>query len=187
MLRWIRYILSGLLGLIVLAIVGVLVFQQVADGPVGPLAGGSFSTGEVITGPVTDWSVLQGEFEFELEANGRSRTAGGIMLDDAVYISCDLGFIWGRLPDGQAKQILRIIWWFKDWHELAQQDGRVRIRKDGKIYPVYVTLEQDPETLVRLKEQIEFLAADFFAPNPVGPRPVDPPNDILFFKVGAAR
>lgn len=180
------YVVLGLLSLILVACAGVLVYQHFSDGPTGPLSGGVFTSGEVVPAPIDDWHRLDGDFEFELVGRGTSRTAGGVMLDDEVYISCDLGFIWGRLPESTMRNVLHIIWWFKDWHEYAQQDGRVRIRKDGKIYPVHIERVTDEALLERLKDELEALARANLSIE-LGPPPQTPPNDILFFKVGAAR
>ena len=173
----------GLLAIVLLAVIGVLTYQRFSDGPTGPLAGGSFRSGTPVEAPAQDWSKLKGDFEFELLANGTSRTAGGVMLDGRAYVTCDLGFIWSRLPEGTTKRILRTIWWLKDWHETAEADGRARIRKDGKIYTVRLERVHDAEEIEQLKQVLEGEAAAFFAPNPVGPRPVDGPSDIWFFRI----
>ncbi|XOV84140.1 MAG: hypothetical protein ACFHXK_03270 [bacterium] len=180
---WIGRGLFGVATCLVLAIVCVLVYQQISDGPAGPLPGGPFSSGTLISTPVTDWSPLEGGFEFELVEQQSSRTAGGILLDGNLYISCDLGFIWARLPEGLPKNMLHVIWWFKNWHEKALLDGRVRIRKDGKIYPVTIERVTDLQLLENLKSALEAEAETFFSPNALGPRPMQSPNDIWFFRV----
>ena len=148
-----------------------------------PLAGGPFKSGEQVTSPVVDWSLLAGDFEFELVAEQSARTAGGLLVDGDLYIPCDLGFVWSRLPQGISRNVLHVIWWFKTWHEKALQDGRVRIRKNGKVYPVTIERVQDPELVEQLKIVLEEEAREFFAPNPLGPRPQQAPNDIWFFRV----
>ncbi len=182
---WIRRTLLSLAALLAVAVVILLVYQRFSDGPTGPLSGGPFRTGEVVPAPVDDWSLLRGDFEFELVGDGTSRTAGGIWLDDKVYISCDLGFMWSRLPDGATRNILEVIFWFKDWHERATEDGRVRIRKDGRIYPVTIERVQDPALIEALKAAIEVEAAAFFEGVDISTRPEQPPNDIWFFLVSA--
>ncbi len=179
--RWMLRLLLVGAGLIVVLIAGIMIYQPFSDGPNGPLAGGEFRTGEPTQ--IHDWSDLDGDFEFELVGQGTSRTAGGITLDGQLYISCDLGFVWSRLPSGVARHMLHVIWIFKDWHHDALQDGRIRIRKNGRIYDAHIELEQNPEVIEGLKVRIETLAADFFAPNEIGPRPTQEPNDIWFFKV----
>ena len=182
-MKWVKWLVSMVVGLIVLSVIGILIAQRVSDGPMGPLTGSSFTSGEWVNEPPQDWSVLNGDFEFELVGEGTSRTAGGVMLGDQVYITCDLGFIWSRLPDGLARNMLHVIWWFKDWHLKAEQDGRVVIRKDGRLYPVMITRVQDPEVIEGLKVTLEELAAGYFAPTELGPRPTEAPNDIWFFSV----
>ena len=166
-----------------LGLVSLLIYQRTSDGPTGPLPGGPFTSGNLVSSPVTDWSPLEGDFEFELVGEQSSRTAGGLLVEDNLYISCDLGFIWARLPDGLPKNLLHIIWWFKNWHEKALVDGRVRIRKDSVIYPVTIERVTDPQLLERLKSTLEVEAEKFFGANELGPRPVEPPNDIWFFQV----
>ncbi len=181
--KWLRRAGMTLITLIIAAFVGLFLIQKFSDGPNGPLSGGTFRTGEEAALPVDDWRLLEGDFEFELVGTGSSRTAGGIVVDEVLYITCDLGFIWNRLPEGSARNVLNVIWWFKTWHEDAQEDGRIRIRKDGKIYAANLQLVSDLDKIERLKLALEALAAEFFEPNGLGPRPQQSPNEILFFRV----
>ncbi len=182
---WIRRIALSLGILIVTAITSILVYQRTSDGPTGPLTGGSFSSGELAATPVSDWSVLEGDFEFELVGQASSRTAGGLLLDGNLYISCDLGFVWSRLPPGTERNLLHLIWRFKTWHQHASLDGRIRIRKDGLIYTATMARVEDPELIERLKNALEVLAGEYFGPQGLGPRPLKEPNDIWFFRVNA--
>ena len=181
--KWIRRVAATLGAVLIVGVLGMLTYQRISDGPTGPLTGGPFRTGEQVPAPIDSWDTLEGDFEFELVGARSSRTAGGILLDDALYITCDLGFIWNRLPAGTGRNILHIIWWFKTWHENAQLDGRIRIRKDGKIYPANIVLVTDLNNIQRLKRSMEDLAKEFFAPNQMGPRPKQEPNEVLFFRV----
>jgi hypothetical protein len=180
---WLGRIALGMGALILAGIVSLLTYQRFSDGPTGPLPGGPFTSGEVVSAPVTDWAPLAGDFEFELVGEKSSRTAGGLLVDGNLYISCDLGFIWARLPDGLPKNMLHTIWWFKTWHEKALSDGRVRIRKDGRIYSGDIERVQDPQRLAQLKRVLEDEAAKFFGPDALGPPAEQPPNDIWFFRV----
>jgi len=180
---WIRRGLLGFATVLVIVVATLMIYQRFSDGPTGPLPGGPFRTGEVVSAPVDDWSRLRGDFEFELVGDGTSRTAGGIWLDGNVYISCDLGFMWSRLPSGTIRNILHVIWWFKTWHSRASEDGRVRIRKAGRIYPVTIERVHDPDLIEALKATVEVEAAAFFAPMKIGPRPQQPPSDMWFFRV----
>ena len=53
-------IVLGLLGALALLIVAVLIGARFADGPIAIIAGGPFSTGELVTGPEPDWSFVHG-------------------------------------------------------------------------------------------------------------------------------
>lgn len=180
---WLKYFAITLVVLIVGAALAVAVTQRVSDGPIEFLQGGSFKTGERIEGPITDWTFGVGKtMEFELEGYGTSRTAGYIMHDGVAYMTCDLGFIWNRL-NGRSKTILNLIYVFKTWHLDAVEDGRALIRIDGKIYPTQFTKVEDPELNEALRVEIEELARGYFAPNDLGPRPTEAPNDIWFFRM----
>ncbi len=180
---WLTRSLAGIAVLFGIAVVSLLVYQQFSDGPTGPLTGGSFRSGELVTTPVNDLSVLEGDFEFELVNQGTSRTAGGVLVDGNLYITCDLGFVWARLPSGMQRNVLHTIWAFKTWHKRAVEDGRIRIRKDGRIYNAMVQRVEDPALTEELKVALEQLAGEFFGPEGLGPRPVVAPNDIWFFRV----
>jgi len=180
---WFTRIALGLTVMVGVGIVGLIVYQQISDGPTGPLMGGTFSSGEIVETPVEDWLELEGDFEFELVGQGSSRTAGGILVDGDLYITCDLGFIWSRLPSGFQRNILNLIWVFKTWHEDALLDGRIRIRKDGRIHTATIEHIEDPQLIEALKISLEDLASEYFKPEGLGPRPTQEPNDIWFFRV----
>jgi len=180
---WLTRIALGLTATIGVVLVGLLVYQQISDGPTGPLMGGTFSSGEIVEFPVEDWSKLEGDFEFELVGPGSSRTAGGILVDGNLYISCDLGFIWSRIPSGFQRNILNVIWIFKTWHEEALLDGRIRIRKDGRIHSATLEHVKDPHLIEALKVSLEDMASEYFEPEGLGSRPAQEPNDIWFFRV----
>lgn len=180
---WLGRVALGLMLTIALGFVSLIVYQRMSDGPTGPLMGGSFSSGEVVDTPVIDWSELEGDFEFELVGQSSSRTAGGILVGGDLYITCDLGFIWSRLPAGFQRNLLNLIWVFKTWHEEALLDGRIRIRKDGRIYPATIEHIKDPQLIEALKLSLEQLASEYFEPNALGPRPTQAPNDIWFFRI----
>ena len=79
--------------------------------------------------------------------------------------------------------MLKVIWWFKNWHNKATEDGRVRIRKAGRIYPVTIERVVDPALIEALKTTVEAEAAAYFAPIEFAPRSPQPPNDMWFFRV----
>ena len=160
--------------------IAILVYQRFSDGPTGPLTGGPFRSGE--PGSLKGLDELDGDFEFELSGFGTTRTAGGIVVDDSLYITCDLGFLWNRLPFGVPRYMLHVIWWFKDWHEKAQLDGRVRIRKRDQVYSGNILLVEDQEKIAALKTALEGRAKKYLG-GEIGPRPAETPNDVLFFSV----
>ncbi len=185
---FLKYLVLGLVGVVVVAIVGLLIAQRVSDGPMmGFIQGGPFKTGEIVETPVQDWSfAADQEFEFELVGPGTSRTAGVVMHDGVGYISCDLGFLWNRL-EGSSTSVLRLIYLFKTWHHDAEEDGRAVIRVGGKRYPVYLERVTDPALVDELKTQMEALAAGYLGTGPLPPPPPEPPNDIWFFRVDPPR
>ena len=80
--------------------------------------------------------------------------------------------------------MLNVIYLFKDWHEHAALDGRVLIRKDGKLYRRQLTKATDPilidalrATILRGLETIELPVEK------LGPVPTEGPRDIWFFHV----
>ncbi len=178
-----KYLGYGLLATIVFLIVSILVVQRLSDGPIEPLQGGPFTTGELIETPVEDWSF--GELKnthFELVGFGTSRRAGYIMLDGVAYMTCDLGFMWNRL-EGSSRILLNLIYVFKTWHLDAMEDGRALIRIDGKIYRAQFTKVTDAELQDRLKGRVEELFDQMFGE--IGPAPIEEPNDMWFFRIDA--
>jgi hypothetical protein len=182
-LTWLKYTGITLVAVVFLAALGILLTQRFSDGPIEFLQGGPFRTGELVEEPVEDWSFGVGKnTEFELEGFGTSRTAGYIMHDGIAYMTCDLGFMWNRF-DGRQRMILNLIYVFKHWHEDAVQDGRARLRIDGKIYEANFVKVEDPELNEILRAELEDLARGYFAPAELGPPPMEPPNDVWFFRM----
>lgn len=173
----------SLLGLTIVVILGVMIIQRVSDGPIGPLQGGPFTSGERVEEPVTDWSFGVGKpMAFELEGYGTSRIAGYIMHDGVAYMTCDLGFMWNRL-EGRQRLILNLIYLFKHWHRDAVEDGRALLRIDGRIYKAQFVKVEDPNLNEILRGKLEVLAREYFGPSEIGPRPAEPPNDVWFFRM----
>lgn len=182
-LRFFKYFTGTLLVLIIVMIISILLVQRFSDGPIEPMQGGPFKTGEVITEPVTDWSFAAGRnIEFELVGPGTSRVAGFIMHDGHAYMTCDLGFIWNRFEDSNQRRILQTLYIFKRWHQDAQEDGRARIRTDGKIYRTHFVKVTDPELNSALRGKLEALAQEYFS-TPLPSAPAEPPNDVWFFRM----
>jgi len=183
--KWLRYSGIGLVVVVALLAGGILLAQRISDGPMGPLQGGSFSTGAIVAKTDIDWSsVLEGheeEFQFELVAQGTSRITGAMVHDGTLYIPCDLGFMWGRFS-GQTRLILNTLYIFKRWHTDAEEDSGVVLRIDGKLYPGELVRIANPELLAILRAQLEDMARAWIAPAELGPPPAEGPRDIWFFR-----
>ena len=172
-----------MLAVIVLAIGGTLLALRFADGPTQFIAGGELKTGEWATQPVEDWSFIHAKnVELQLVEPTSSRITGIMVHDGELYIPCDLGFMWNRLS-GRSRWVLNAIYLFKGWHEDALDDGRMVFRYDNKKYARQAVLVEDPVLIEELKQELEQMAAEYFAPRELGPRPVDDPNDIWFFRL----
>ena len=95
----IKKIVTGFVVVVVLFIVGVLIAQKVSDGPMGPLQGGPFKTGEIVVRQ-TDWSFVEqanGLPEILLIAPGTSRITGLIVYKRELYIPCDPTALFFRI------------------------------------------------------------------------------------------
>ena len=126
-----RFVLWAL-GAVVAVIAVVLVVARFSDGPLAIVAGGPFTTGELVVGPEPDWSFIQdvGEVQFQSLEPARSRTTWVLEHEGKIYIPCGyMTTTWGK------------IW--KQWPIEAEKDGRVILRIDGKLYE---------RQLVRVKE-----------------------------------
>ncbi len=177
-------LLLGVMG--VIATIGIVITQRISDGPNEFLQGGPFQSGDLVATPVTDWSFAVGKnTQFELVGFGTSRTAGFIMHDGIAYMTCDLGFMWNRLPPGLQKNILHIIYLFKHWHLDAVQDGRALLRIDGKIYKTTFVKVEDPDLNAILRVGLEDRGREYLGDD-MGPAPTELPNDVWFFRMDPA-
>ena len=135
-------IVLGLLGSLVLLIVLALIGARFADGPIAIIAGGPFTSGELVTGPEPDWSFARDiqEVEFQLVDPPRSRTTWILEHEGRIYIPC--GYMttsWGR------------IW--KQWPIEALEDGRAILRIGDKLYErELVRIEEGPLVAVLTAE-----------------------------------
>lgn len=122
-MKILKRIVTGLFLFFVVAIGGLLLGARFSDGPLAIIAGGPFTSGELITGPEPDWSFVHDtqEVEFQLLDPARSRTTWIIEHDGKAYIPS--GYMttwWGKL--------------WKHWPFEAENDGRILLRVDGKLY-----------------------------------------------------
>ena len=132
----------GLLGSLVLLIALALIGARFADGPVAIIAGGPFTSGELVTGPEPDWSFVRDiqEVEFQLVDPPRSRTTWILEHEGRIYIPCGyMTTTWGR------------IW--KQWPIEALEDGRAILRIGDKLYErELVRMEEGPLVAVLTAE-----------------------------------
>ncbi len=137
------WIVLGLLGGLALLIVVVLIGARFADGPIAIIAGGPFSTGELVTGPEPDWSFVHDirEVEFQLVEPPRSRTTWILEHEGKIYIPC--GYMttrWGK------------IW--KQWPIEAMEDGRSILRVGDKLYERELVRIEDGPLLAPLTKEL---------------------------------
>ncbi len=124
----------GLLGSLVLLVVVVVIGARFADGPIAIIAGGPFTSGELVSGPEPDWSFARDiqEVEFQLVDPPRSRTTWILEHEGRIYIPC--GYMttsWGK------------VW--KQWPIEALEDGRAILRIGDKLYErELVRIEEEP-------------------------------------------
>ncbi len=174
-------ILGVVVALVVLLVGAGLAAQRLSDGPLaGPIPGGPFRTGTLVTEPVEDWSFAHGQpAELQLVNPPGSRQLGTMVHEGELYVPCDLGFIADRAPEGRlAGALLKNL---KGWHEDAATDGRVLLRISGKLYERQAVRVTDPAVLAALRASIEELAKEFFG-KPLLDQPTDP-DDIWFFRM----
>ena len=116
-------VVGGLLALLLVVMGGLLVGARFADGPIAIIAGGPFTSGELVTGPEPDWSFVRDvrEIEFQLLDPARSRTTWILHHEGKAYIPC--GYMttwWGK------------IW--KQWPLEAEKDPRILLRIGDALY-----------------------------------------------------
>jgi hypothetical protein len=120
----------------VLVAVGIFVAGRFSDGPLGFFSGGAFRSGELVEGPVSDWSFLHDAETIELQLLDppRARTVWVIVHEGRAWIPCGLpGFrLW------------------KQWPHDAMADGRALVRSGGRLYPVALVRDEDPARFVEL-------------------------------------
>ncbi len=151
----------GLLGSLILLNVVALIGARFADGPVAILAGGPFTSGELVTGPEPDWSFVHDiqEVEFQLIDPPRSRTTWILELEGRIYIPC--GYMttrWGK------------IW--KQWPIEALKDGRAILRIDDKLYKRELARIEKGPLLAPLTAELDWKC--------VRHRPAEGPHEQLF-------
>lgn len=179
------YTVSIIALLILSLILGIVIYSRFSDGPLGPIQGGAFRTGELVSGQNVDWNGSLGgidgaEIEFQLDSTQRSRTTGSIIHNGQLYIPCDLGFMWKRFSGG-TRLLLQTMYTLKSWHEAAMQDGNAVIRIGHQLYERRLVRVTDPELLSELRSTTERQVDSSY----MGPLPDVPgdPEEIWYFRV----
>ena len=171
--------------LIVLVACVVIVAPFFTDGPIGPIPGGEFQNGTLVSDHDIDWSFYTDgkNIEMQLIDPARSRTTGAFVYENDLYVSADLGFIWNRFPQGLTRWILQIIYFFKGWHEDAEADGRVILRIEGNLYERQAIRITDINHISELHDYVEAGLPSLDLPDNMGGRPTEAPNDIWYFRM----
>lgn len=136
-LKW----LAMILGVVVIA-AGVFLFaMRFHDGPLEIISGGPFKTGESAPAPA-DWSFLRDRstLQFQTMDPARSRTVWLAVVDGRLFV------ISGYMTTGYGK-----IW--KQWPHYLDNDDRVILRIDGKLYQQRLRRVMDgPEVIPVMNE-----------------------------------
>jgi hypothetical protein len=134
--RWLIRIAFAVVVLLALLFVGA----RFHDGPLGPIPGGAFASGDLVAQPVADWSFAHDvpEVELQLASENGSRTVWILVDGGQAYVPCALDF-----PPG------------KRWYKEAQKDGRATLRIEGRRYPVTLTKTDDAALGERLRAEVQ--------------------------------
>ncbi|MCP5060183.1 MAG: hypothetical protein GY937_26075 [bacterium] len=122
-MRTLLRVVGGVIVVLAVVIAALLVGARFSDGPLAIVAGGAFTSGELIDSPEPDWAFVRDirEVEFQSLSPARSRTTWIIEHAGKAYIPS--GYMttwWGR------------IW--KKWPLEAEKDGRILLRVGDEIY-----------------------------------------------------
>jgi len=142
-MKFILRIVGGLLASLILLIVLTLIGARFADGPVAIIAGGPFTSGELVTGPEPDWSFARDiqEVEFQLVDPARSRTTWILEHEGRIFIPCGyMTTTWGKL--------------WKQWPIEALDDGRAILRIGDKLYERELVRIEDGPLLAPLTAEL---------------------------------
>ena len=171
---------------VVLAFAAMIGGCSLFDGPTGPFPGGRLRAGDLESQPSVDWATVTRDVEplfveLQLVEPPRSRTTGAMLYEGELYVPCDLGFIWRRIP-APTRWMLSLIYRVKGWHEDAERDGRVVLRVSGTRYERRAVRVTEPGLLAALRSQLE-ADAERMLGEPLGSVPTSGPRDIWFFRI----
>lgn len=121
-MRFLKWV-AGSIGVVVLALGGLVFAARFHDGPLAILPGGPLEAGELYRGPEPDWTFARDvpEMELQLALPPRSRTVWLEVVDGKLYV-----------VSGYMNSALGRLW--KKWPAQAEKDGRALVRIDGKRY-----------------------------------------------------
>jgi hypothetical protein len=136
-------VIGGLLALLLVAIGGLLIGARFSDGPVALIAGGPFTSGELVSGPEPDWSFVRDvqEVQFQLLEPARSRTTWILHHEGKAYIPS--GYMttwWGKL--------------WKRWPFEAEKDPRILLRIGDSLYERQLVRIQDGPNVAPLLAEL---------------------------------
>jgi hypothetical protein len=142
-MRTLLRVVAGLFAGLLVVIVALLVGARFADGPIAIIAGGPFTSGELVSGTEPDWSFVRDvrEVEFQLLDPARSRTTWILDHEGKAYIPC--GYMttwWGK------------IW--KRWPFEAEKDPRIILRIGDALYERQLVRIQEGPMLAPLLAEL---------------------------------
>lgn len=179
-------VLGSLVALLILVVLVSVFLIRFADGPKGPIPGGAFVEGIYVDSAYINWDEVLGkkpvaEIELQLLNPIGSRTTGAFTHNGELYIPCDLGYVWRRLPNGIARTFLHTVWIFKAWHKQVLVDGRVVARVQGKRYRLNAVRVTDEALMTQFRKHVSIAAGTAFELLDVK----TDPKDIWFFRLDA--
>lgn len=104
-----KHVSHALSGVLIVVVLG-LVVAKFFDGPIGPIPGGGFRSGEVVTDAVDDWSFVTDVqlAELQLVAENQARNVGIVLDGGEAFIPSTPSTFWPRKADVSGAAWLRI-------------------------------------------------------------------------------
>ena len=136
-------ILGGLIALALILVLGLFTVARFNDGPMELISGGAFTSGEIHSGAEPDWAFVKDvqTVEFQLLHPERSRTTWIMEHGGRVFI-----------PSGYMNSLTGKLW--KHWPKEAEEDGRILLRVNGKIYQRQLERVMEGDFLVPVLSEI---------------------------------
>jgi len=135
-------VLGIALGVALLGVAALFFLARLADGPLGPVPGGPFSSGDWVREPLDDWGFAADleTVELQLVGDDTSRTVWILVREEGdAWIPASLVF-----PPG------------KRWHVRADAgNGHAVLRAQGHRYPVRLVRSEDEEVQADLTRLVE--------------------------------